>query len=353
MKKLADFLSEKLIINKNFKDDDLHDTEIGLSIIKKYIDLKQTRVYAKNDISRVGKFSKSVLNDIDNLFGSSLDLTDYKKLVNICKQFDELDTLYRLHGYDIANNGVCDVIIKISKKIRGNGKNVWANDDDISNKGLNIFRTDDLIIIISLKNSAGWVHIGFNQKDLDDVEPFEEKVDEKLIINKNFSDVKTMNAKVANDIYDKAELITGWMNNVHCAMQSRFKNIINLNYFKSNTGIMPGKLNGTHWDIMIDGLRDIADDDTETCLTHYNHSRITSSEKVEFRRLYNDLMKYIDDNASEINFVIDENVGLDHFQNEYMIRMINTPKGVVCVAGVKKIYKQNFKSQAYVLTTKL
>ena len=354
MKKLADFLSEKLIINKNFKDDGLRDTKIGLSIIKKYIDLKQTRVYTKNDISRVGKFSKSVLNDIENLFGSSLDLTDYKKLVNICKQFDKLDTLYRLHGYDIANNGVCDVIIKISTKISGNGKNVWANDDGISNKGLNIFRADDLIIIISLKNSAGWVHIGFNQKDLDDVEPFEENIDEKLLVNKNFTDAKTMNVNVASKIlYDKAELITGWMNNVHCAMQSRFKNIINLHYFKSNSGIMPGRLNSVHWDMMIDELRDIVDDDTETCMTHYDHSRITSSEKVEFRRLYNDLMKYIDDNASRIDFVIDENIGSDPFKNEYVIRMINTPKGVVCVAGVKEIYKQNFKSQAYVLTTKL
>ena len=322
MKKLTDFLSEKLVINKNFKDDSSNDTNIALSIIKKYIDLNQTRVYTKKDISRVGKFSKNVLNDIDNMFGSSLDLTDYKKLVNICKQFDELDTLYRLHGYDIANNGVSDVIIKISEKIKDNGKNVWANDDSISNKGLNIFRADDLIIIISLKHSAGWVFIGFNQKDLDDVEPFEENVDEKLVIfpsqvneklviNKNFK-------VIGNDEFYETfkESISDLMECQYFTYHRHFKDI---RYIP-----IASKLS----DEINDAFEKAKSSSGEImhCVTGSNTSM----------KIYNDMIKYIDAHKNELEMMYDKTYsGFTGF--EFIVKVIETSEILCALIGPKKV----------------
>ena len=311
MKKLTDFLSEKLVINKNFKDDSSNDTNIALSIVKKYIDLNQTRVYTKKDISRVGKFSKNVLNDIDNMFGSSLDLTDYKKLVNICKQFDELDTLYRLHGYDIANNGVSDVIIKISEKIKGNGKNVWANDDGISNKGLNIFRTDDLIIIISLKHSAGWVFIGFNQKDLDDVEPFKENVDEKLVINKNFK----VNGN--DEFYETfKESISDLMECQYFTYHRHFKDI---RYIP-----IASKLS--------DEINDAFEKEKSSpgeimhCIANTNTSM----------KIYNDMIKYIDTHKNELEMMYDKTYsGFAGF--EFIVKVIETSEILCALIGPKKV----------------
>lgn len=308
MKKLSDFLNEKLIINKNFKDNSSNDNVIALSIIKKYIDLNQTRVYTKKDISRVGEFSKNVLNDIDNMFGSLLYLTDYKKLINICKQFDELDTLYRLHGYDIANNGMSDVIIKISEKIKGNGKNVWANDDGISNKGLNIFRTDDLIIIISLKHSAGWVHIGFNQKDLDDIEPFEENIDEKLIINKNFK----VNGN--DEFYETfKESISDLMECHYFEYCDHFKNI----RYIVRAGSIVDKIND-------------AFEKAKSSSSKIMHCLVTTATS---RKIYNNMIEYIDEHSNELEMMYDEKYSGFSYGVNFVVKVIETSEILCALIG--------------------
>ncbi len=333
MKKLADFLSEKLVINKNFKNVSSNDTNIALSIIKKYIDLNQTRVYTKKDISRVGKFSKNVLNDIDNLLGSSLDLTDYKKLVNICNQFDELDTLYRLHGYDIVDNGVSDVVIKISEKIKDNGKNVWANNDDIRNKGVNIFRTDDLIIIISLKSSAGWVYIGFNQKDLDDVEPFKENVDEKLVI-------------IPSQVNEKLVIIPSQVNE-KLVINKNFKVIGNDEFyetFKESISDLIECRFFTYYRHFKDiknipltkrvhnEINDIFEK-AKSSSGEIMHCLATTSNSM---KIYNDMIEYIDEHQNELEITYDKTYsGFTGF--EFIVKVIETSEILCALIGPKKV----------------
>ena len=171
-----------------------------------------------------------------------------------------------------------------------------------------------------------------------------QQVDEKLIINKNFKPSDN-DKEVYDEIYKRAELITGWMNNVHCAMTGKFNVQRKKTIWWNNTFLISAQ-----WNRVCNELSKLIDNDDTMQIAWYTHSRITPSEKTEFRRLYNGLVKYIDDNDSEIEYIIDESFTTS--KRNVIIKMMNTSNGIVCVAGVDMINSNQSKDDAYVILAK-
>lgn len=115
---------------------------------------------------------------------------------------------------------------------------------------------------------------------------------EKLIINKNFKPLEN-DKEVYNEIYKKAELITDWMDNVRCALTAQFNYLCKINIWGNNTFLISAQ-----WNRICNELRKLIDNNDIMEIAWYTHSKSTSSEKTEFRKLYNELVKYIDDNDS-------------------------------------------------------
>lgn len=185
-KHLNEYVLEKLLINKNYKQI-LDDSEIALGIVKKYINLNQVQVYNSNNKPRGTEhmtYGEIVYNDVASMFIHLLS-SEESEIQNKCSKFDELDTMYRLQLVDMKTNG----LLKIVSRIGSNIKNAWGDNSDskLFTENINVFSSERFIILLSSKRDKngdmyGWAFIGFNEKDMDDAKEY---------VKEQLSDVKT------------------------------------------------------------------------------------------------------------------------------------------------------------------
>lgn len=186
MKRLTNYIKERLLINKNYKQI-LDDSEIALGIVKKYINLNQVQVYNSNNKPHGTEhmtYGEIVYNDVVTMFMHLLN-SEESEIENKCSKFDELDTMYRLQFVDMKTNG----LLKIVSRIGSNIKNAWGDNSDskLFTENINVFSSDRFIILLSGKRDKngdmyGWAFIGFNEKDMDDAKEY---------VKEQLSDVKT------------------------------------------------------------------------------------------------------------------------------------------------------------------
>ena len=317
MKKLKQYIEEKLVINKNYKGG-IDDSEV-LRIFRDEIETSDaTQKYFKDNVKNTWKsvIPSALWVKVRNTFLShpysyQLNNADAEKLF---KYLVEFDTIYEFRFNPKINSSAGDKLIDLYAAAYDVKK---PDEADVKNVNIKAFNFDDIAIVIAADKTDGdhRMFVATDIKNLHEklvVSP--SHVSEKLVINKNYN-VGDYNAEFYTTFKKDFEELT---NNLWFR---QFKHVADI----TSPNIYPT-------------LQVQIYNDFEEAVSHKNGYHIWSvtfsGHNIDHKLLiWLNMMKWIFEHENEMTFKISED-----FDNDcHFIREFETDKWIICLVGPERV----------------